>query len=145
MFGIGDYTFKKYKIVISGLYKQSQFSLVSEIDGKSAVCDDTCYMLGFDSHEVAVLTLGLLNSQVVQDFVNSVCFYDAKRAINKDLLMRINLIAALRLTKGETFGLTKEEYDAASSYIIRQGRALTAQQSIDFDAVLHTISLEPVP
>ena len=73
MFGIGNYTFKKHKIIISGLYKQTSFSMVSDIDGKTAVCDDTCYMLGFDDYDVAWLTLQILNSKSVQDFINSIC------------------------------------------------------------------------
>ena len=135
MFGIGDYTFKKYKIIISGLYKQTNFSMVSEIDGKNAVCDDTCYMLGFDDYDVARLILQILNSQPVQDFINSICFYDAKRAINKDMLMRINLLPALKLLDPKTIGLTKEEYEKATKYIVQHSNAVTAQQSIDFEAV----------
>lgn len=135
MFGIGDYTFKKYKVIISGLYKQTTFSLVSEIDGKIAVCDDTCYMLGFDDYDVALLTLRILNSQSVQDFVNSICFYDAKRAINKDMLMRINLLPALNLLDNHSLGLKREEYARAAKYITQHSNAVTAQQSIDFEAV----------
>lgn len=135
MFGIGDYTFKKYKVIISGLYKQTNFSMVSEIDGKNAVCDDTCYMLGFDDYDVARLILHILNSQPVQDFINSICFYDAKRAINKDMLMRINLLPALKLLDPKTIGLTKEEYEKATKYIVQHSNAVTAQQSIDFEAV----------
>lgn len=137
MFGIGDYTFKKYKVVISGLYKQTTFSLVSEIDGKIAVCDDTCYILGFDNFQIARLTQEILNSQPVQNFVKSVCFYDAKRVINKDMLMRINLLPALHLLYNQSIEFTKEEYDEATQYIIRHSNMVTAQQSIDFEAV-HT-------
>ncbi len=135
MFGIGDYTFKKYKVIISGLYKQTNFSLVSEIEGKIAVCDDTCYMLGFDDYNVARLILQILNSQSVQDFVNSICFYDAKRAINKDMLMRINLLPALKISDPKTIGLSNEEYEKATKFIVQHSNAVTAQQSIDFEAV----------
>ncbi len=135
MFGIGDYTFRKYKVIISGLYKQTNFSLVSEIDGKNAVCDDTCYMLGFDDYDVARLILQILNSQPVQAFINSICFYDAKRAINKDMLMRINLLPALKILDRETTGLKKEEYEKATKYIVQHSNAVTAQLSIDFEAV----------
>lgn len=135
MFGIGDYTFKNYKVIISGLYKQTNFSLVSEIDGKIAVCDDTCYMLGFEDYNVARLILQILNSQPVQNFVNSICFYDAKRAINKDMLMRINLLPALKILDSKTIGLSNEEYEKATKYIVQQSNAVTAQQSIDFEAV----------
>lgn len=133
MFGIGDYTFKKYKVIISGLYKQTSFSLVSEIDGKTAVCDDTCYMLGFDDYNVAWLTLKLLNSQQIQDFINSICFYDAKRAINKDLLMRINLLPAINLLDNQSLDLPKDEYERAAKFIIQHGKAVMAQQCINFE------------
>lgn len=135
MFGIGDYTFKKHKVIISGLYKQTRFSMVSDIDGKTAVCDDTCYMLGFDDYDVAWLTLRILNSQPVQDFINSICFYDAKRAINKDLLMRINLLPAINLLDSQTLELTNDVYERASKYIIQHSNAVMAQQYIDFESV----------
>ncbi len=135
MFGIGDYTFKKYKVIISGLYKQTRFSLLSDIDGKTAVCDDTCYMLGFDNFAVAQLTRDILNSKPVQDFINSICFYDAKRAINKDLLMRINLLPALQLAKDNYFGLSQNDFANASQYIIRHGKTISAQQKIEFETV----------
>ena len=133
MFGIGDYTFKKYKVIISGLYKQTSFSLVSEIDGKTAVCDDTCYMLGFDDYNVAWFTLRLLNSQQIQDFINSICFYDAKRAINKDLLMRINLLPAIKLLDNSSLDMTKDEYERAAKFIIQHGKAVIAPQCINFE------------
>jgi hypothetical protein len=135
LFGIGGYTFKKYKIVISGLYKQTRFSLVSDIDGKVAVCDDTCYMLSFDDEAVARVVLGILNSQAVQDFVNAICFYDAKRAINKDMLMRINLLAALRFMQDQQLGLTYEEYNKALRFVVQHGQAVTSQLSFDFEDV----------
>lgn len=95
IFGVGDYTFKKYRIAISGLYKQTKFSLVSDIEGKLALLDDTTYLLGFDKRAYAEYTLKLLNSSIVQHFLESVYFEDAKRPINKDLLMRIDLVAVL--------------------------------------------------
>ena len=135
MFGIGEYTFKQHKIIISGLYKQTKFSLVSEIDDKVAVCDDTCYMLGFDNYNVARFTLNILNSKPIQDFVNSICFYDAKRAINKDMLMRINPLPAINILNNQTFGLTKKEYEDARLFITRHNNVITAQQCINFEAV----------
>ena len=92
-------------------------------------------MLGFDDFDVARLTQEILNSQPVRDFVNSISFYDAKRTINKDMLMRINLMPALNLLDGHTLGLTKEGLEKASRYIIQHSNAVTAQQSIDFEAV----------
>jgi hypothetical protein len=92
IFGIGDYSFKAFKIAISGLYKQTSFSLIEPSNGKCLMLDDTCYLLGFDNRNDAVFTFLLLNSEVSQGFLNSIIFWDAKRAITKDVLMRINLI-----------------------------------------------------
>lgn len=64
--------------------------------------DDTCYLLGFDNYEEAHVALKLLNSHPVQSFVRSLLFADAKRVINKDLLMRIDLLKiADRMTKSD--------------------------------------------
>ena len=95
MFGIGEYSFKPYKVVVSGLYKKHCFSLVCPISGKSVMLDDTCYMLGFDSFADAEMAQKILNSSPVQLFINSLLFVDAKRVINKELLMRIDLMKAL--------------------------------------------------
>ena len=135
MFGIGDYTFKKYKVIISGLYKQTSFSIVSNINGKTAVCDDTCYLLGFDDYDVAWFTLRILNSQPIQDFINSICFYDSKRAINKDLLMRINFFPAINLWNSQNLKLTREGFIRATKYIIQHSNTVMAQQCIAFETI----------
>lgn len=112
LFGIGDYTFKPYRIAISGLYKQTRFSLVSEIDGKLALLDDTCYQLAFDEYWQADVTLRILNSELVQTFLRSLLFVDAKRPINKELLMRVDLVAALEQLGYEALGISKAEFMA---------------------------------
>lgn len=91
MFGIGEYTFKPFKIVISSLYKKPKFVLLSPINGKCVIPDDTCYLVGFDTYEEADYIYDLLCKSQVNDFINSVSFNDAKRIITKELLMRINL------------------------------------------------------
>lgn len=100
IFGIGDYAFRKYRIAISGLYRQTRFSLVSEIGGKLALLDDTAYLVGFDTYEEAVATQRILNSDLVQDYMTSVLFEDAKRPINKEMLMRIDLSRLLQRQDG---------------------------------------------
>jgi hypothetical protein len=99
IFGIGDYSFKPFKIAISGLYKQTAFSLIEPANGKCLMLDDTCYLLGFDNRNDAVFTFLLLNSDSSQGFLNSIIFWDAKRAITKDVLMRVNLIELLHQTE----------------------------------------------
>lgn len=96
IFGIGEYSFKPYKIAISGLYKTFHFTLVLQQEGKPVMLDDTCYLIGFDKIEFAIYTLILLNSKIATQFLQSVTFADAKRTFTKDVLMRIDL---LELTK----------------------------------------------
>ena len=91
IFGVGGYSFKPYKVAMSGLYKSSHFSLLLPVNGKPVMLDDTCYLLGFDRLGEAAVALGLLNSPPVQDFLKSIVFSDSKRPYTKDVLMRIDL------------------------------------------------------
>lgn len=93
IFGIGDYSFKPFKVAISGLYKTFNFTLILPQNNKPVMLDDTCYLIGFDQIEFAVYTLILLNSETTAKFLQSVTFPDAKRTFTKDVLMRINLLA----------------------------------------------------
>ena len=90
IFGIGDYSFKPYKVAISGLYKQTKFTLVKP-NGTALLLDDTCYFIGFETLEEATNIQNLLNKNETQEFLKSFIFTDAKRVITKDLLMRIGL------------------------------------------------------
>ncbi len=91
IFGIGEYSFKSYKIAISGLYKKPIFSLILPFNNKPVMLDDTCYFLGFDDISEALIVLGILNSSYTKDLLRSIVFIDAKRPYTKDTLMRINL------------------------------------------------------
>ena len=91
IFGVGDYSFKPFKVAISGLYKQTKFSLIEPVDGKCLMLDDTCYFIGFDKYEEAVFTQYLLNRDEIQKFLKSIIFMDSKRVITKDVLMRIDI------------------------------------------------------
>ncbi|MDR0390432.1 MAG: hypothetical protein LBH59_00880 [Planctomycetaceae bacterium] len=96
IFGIGDYSFKPFKVAISGLYKQTQFSLVLPIDNKPVMFDDTCYFLGFDSLEEATCVVYCLNQPEIQNLLQSIVFWNAKRVITKDILMRLDYFPILR-------------------------------------------------
>ena len=93
IFGIGDYSFKPFKVAISGLYKTFHFTLVLPQENKPVMLDDTCYFIGFDKIEYAVYALILLNSEATMRFLQSITFQDAKRTFTKDVLMRIDLLA----------------------------------------------------
>ena len=100
IFGVGDYSFKPYKIAISGLYKTFHFCLVKPQNGKPVMLDDTCYFIGFDTLEQAEYVWDLLNSVFVTDFLKSISFKDSKRMITKEVLMRIDL-RRMAILKGE--------------------------------------------
>lgn len=91
IFGIGDYSFKPYKVAISGLYKTYHFTLVLPQNGKPVMLDDTCYFIGFENIEFAVYSIILLNSKITEEFLKSITFADAKRVFTKELLMRLDL------------------------------------------------------
>ena len=107
IFGIGDYSFKPYKIAISGLYKTFHFCLVKSQDDKPVMLDDTCYFIGFDTLEHAEYIWKLLNTEIVTDFLKSISFKDSKRMITKDVLMRIDLRKVAQL-RGEQTSLFAE-------------------------------------
>lgn len=91
IFGVGEYSFKPYKVAISGLYKRSTFSLILPVNGKPIMLDDTCYLLGFDNITEAVFVWAILNSVHVQKLLASITFLDAKRPYTKDVLMRLDI------------------------------------------------------
>ncbi len=96
IFGIGNYSFAKYKVAISGLYKSTFFTLVPPYNSKPLMLDDTCYFIGFSNLRFAQIAQVILNSNKVQKFIKSIVFSDAKRSINKEILMRIDINNAMR-------------------------------------------------
>ena len=91
VFGVGDYTFKSWKIAISGFYKSINFRLIGPSNGKPVVFDDTVYFLSCDSESEARLMCVILNSELAVEFLESMIFWDEKRPITIDLLKRLNL------------------------------------------------------
>ncbi len=91
IFGVGDYSFSPYKVLVSSLYKDIHFLLVSQFAGKPIMVDDTCYQLDFDNYEEAKSIYDALNSQEIQSLLQALVFKDAKRVVTKSLLMRLDL------------------------------------------------------
>lgn len=102
IFGIGNYSFAKYKVAISGMYKRTTFSLVLPENNKPLMLDDTCYFIGFETIEEAKIAQKILNSAIVQSFLKAIIFSDAKRPITKSVLMRIDLKKAYNILDLET-------------------------------------------
>ena len=89
IFGVGEYSFSKYKVVISGFYKDPVFKMVK--NKKEIMLDDTCYFLSFDNEEEAMMVAIILNSELTKNFLLSIVNIDSKRPYTKKILSRINL------------------------------------------------------
>lgn len=120
VFGLGDYSFAPYKIVISALYSDLMFSLVEPIDGKPVMVDDTCYQLGFRRIEYAKLTLYILQSELLKKFIQNICFMDAKRIVNRDLLMRINLYQLSQKVDYSGIGISQQKIQEYQRWLYMQ-------------------------
>jgi hypothetical protein len=96
IFGVGSYSFKDWKIAISGLYKRLSFCLVKPLDGKSVIFDDTVNFLSFETEVEAKFIFGLLTSNPSLEFLDSMIFWDEKRPITIDILKRLSLKAVAR-------------------------------------------------
>ena len=95
IYGIGDYSFKKYKVAISGFYKEPLFSLT--YCEKTFMLDDGCYYLSFEDYDYAYITMLILNSKLVRKFLKNIAFLDAKRPYAKNVLKRIDIGKCLNL------------------------------------------------
>ncbi|NOZ60820.1 MAG: N-6 DNA methylase [Calditrichaeota bacterium] len=109
IFGIGEYSFKPYKIAISGLYKKPFFALLLPDNNKPIMLDDTCYFLGFDDLETALFTWCILTDEVTFELLNSIAFLEAKRPYTKEILMRI---AINKIAQDETFDEITEKINS---------------------------------
>jgi methylase of polypeptide subunit release factors len=96
IFGVGSYSFKDWKIAISGLYKRLNFCLVKPLNGKSVIFDDTVNFLSFETEEEAQFIFGLVTSNPSLEFLDSMIFWDEKRPITIDILRRLSLKAVAR-------------------------------------------------
>ncbi|HPN38862.1 MAG TPA: hypothetical protein PL041_10685, partial [Melioribacteraceae bacterium] len=103
IFGIGDYSFSLYKVAISGFYKNLTFSLVLPKNKKPIMLDDTCYFIGFDNIKHAIIVLIALNSLYAKNLLKSLVFFDSKRVITKEILMRVNLMKIIEKIPLEYF------------------------------------------
>lgn len=93
IFGIGNYSFSKYKVGVSGFYKKPIFSLLSSnMSDKPVIMDDTCYFLSFNTYDEAYIIMLALNHFIVQDFIKNISFIDSKRPYSKKILDRIDFI-----------------------------------------------------
>lgn len=133
IFGIGDYSFAPYKIVVSGLYKHTFFAFY-EGEEKPYMADDTCYILSFYDRMTAIITQSILNHESTQAFIRSILFEDAKRVISKELLARIDLIAAAKLIGHKALNITSDELEKYINDIICMGNTGGKQLTLSLTA-----------
>jgi tRNA1(Val) A37 N6-methylase TrmN6 len=96
VFGIGEYSFKKWKIAISALYKTLNFCLIKPINDKPVMVDDTVNFLAFETEEEAKFILSLITSSPSLELLDSMIFWDEKRPITINVLKRLSFKAIAR-------------------------------------------------
>ncbi|MBQ7680984.1 MAG: hypothetical protein IJT31_02075 [Oscillibacter sp.] len=109
MFGIGDYSYARYKVGISGFYKEPLFSLLYSEDGKPVMTDDTSYFIPFPRYDLAYVCMLLLNSARVRDFLTGVAFPDMKRPYTKKVLSRLDFQKIVRGTSADELRRTERD------------------------------------
>lgn len=113
IFGVGEYSFKMWKVAISGLYKSLQFKVVAPQNNKPTVLDDTCYFLACESQGEAQLLANMLNSRPAQEFWRSRIFWDAKRPVTARLLRQLNIwTLAKELNQFDTLTQLRQQTDS---------------------------------
>ena len=88
-FGVGPYSFKPYKIVVSGFHKSPRFRWVESLEGKPVMADDVCYFLSFDDRSEAEFVFGQLSRPEIIEFLVAVSFPGNKRPFSKKVLERL--------------------------------------------------------
>lgn len=109
IFGIGNYAFKKYKVVISSFKKIPLFSLV--YGEKAVMLDESCHYISFDNYDEAYITMLILNSQIVKEFLKNIAFLDSKRPYSKKILKRIDISKCLKILIFDDLKKIEEELE----------------------------------
>lgn len=114
MFGVGDYSYERYKVGVSGFYKEPLFSVLYSENGKPVMTDDTSYFICFDNYYLAYVAMLILNSKDVRAFLKSVAFLDAKRPYTKKVLRRISFSKILDSVDYEQLKETERDLQLGS-------------------------------
>ena len=96
IFGVGPYSFAPWKVAISGLYKEFNFTKLGPIDGRSVILDDTCYFFPCDTEQECEVLHKMASSPLARELWSSLVFWDAKRPITAN---RLNLLDLAHLAK----------------------------------------------
>ena len=101
IFSVGEYTFKPYKVAISGLYKSLNFRLISPYKNKAILLDDTCNFISFNTYEEAEFIWGLLKSDIAEQYLNARISWESKRPIKTELLNSIDFEKLAKINNKE--------------------------------------------
>lgn len=127
MFGVGDYSYSKYKVGISGFYKRPLFSVLFSDDEKPVMTDDTSYFICFDNYDMAYVAMILLNSDRVQRFLTGIAFLDAKRPYTKKVLQRLDFEKIVRSLSLEELINTETELNLSNYVTLSMYNSFKAQ------------------
>ena len=121
MFGVGPYSYARYKVGVSGFYTRPLFSVLCSDDGKPVMTDDTGYFIPFERYDWAYVAMLLLNSEEIQAFLTEIAFSDAKRPYTKKVLARLDFGKMVRRLSIDDLRRTERNlglspYVAASMY-----------------------------
>ena len=94
MFGLGPYTWNRYRVAWSGLGFRPLFVVLSELDDewigrKPPLVDGGCYSLALDSEQEAWYVAGLLNSTPIKRRLRLLAS-GSKRALGKKAISRLD-------------------------------------------------------
>ena len=91
VFGVGDYSFAPWKVVVSAFSSEPGFHVVGPHEGRPVVVGDTCYFLPCRTKREAAGVAALLRSRMAQRFFSAFIFPDAKRPVTAGLLNSLDL------------------------------------------------------
>jgi len=91
VFGVGPYTFEPWKVAIASMYKTPTFCACGPHRSKGVVFDDTVNFLACQDEGQSRRVARLLDSDLVQNALNALVFWDSKRPVTIDILRRIDL------------------------------------------------------
>ncbi len=102
IFGVGEYSFSRWKVAISGMYKKLEFVEVAPFQGRPVVLDDTGYFFACQSKQERQTLHALVESEPAQEFWSAFVFWDTKRPITAQILNLLDFAALARATGMES-------------------------------------------
>ena len=91
IFGIGRYTFSRWKVAVSGFHAAPCFRAIGPRNRRPVVFDDTVYFLPCPGRREAERLAACLNGDEAQGFFRARLFSDTKRPVTAGLLGEIDL------------------------------------------------------